>query len=88
MLCQSSIHPILSCSTAVFKPHFAMAMIPRFWDRPQPITDEEQFVRLERTVEPQSLNLLLYMTNGTTAILHPLLQGQMNVSFVPALTAG
>lgn len=65
-----------------------MAMILRFWDRPQPIKDKVQFVRLEHTIEPQALNLLLYITNGTTAILHSLLQGQMNVSFVPALTAG
>lgn len=66
---------------------FAMASVPRFWGRNQPIMDEEQIERLQHTVEPQALNLFLFMTNGTTAILHPLLQSQVNVSFVPAVMA-
>lgn len=61
--------------------------VPRFWGTPRIIIDEEQFADLEYTVEPRGLELLLYMVNGTSAVLHPLLQGQVGVGFVPALLA-
>lgn len=63
-----------------------MALIPRLWRRPQRIVDEEQFMPFAPTVdEPQALDIFLYMTNGTAAILHVLLQGQINAKFVPVL---
>lgn len=64
-------------------------MIPRIWGTARVIIDEERFSGLpefEHTVEPRGLELLLYMVNGTTAVLHPVLQGQVGVGFVPALT--
>lgn len=59
----------------------------RFWATPQIIIDEERFAELEARFEPRGLELLLYMINGTTAILHPLLQSQVGAGFVPALIA-
>lgn len=65
-------------------------MIPGIWGTARVIIDEERFAGLpefEHTVEPRGLELLLYMVNGTTAVLHPVLQGQVGVGFVPALIA-
>ncbi|MCJ1270606.1 hypothetical protein MMC22_010503 [Lobaria immixta] len=62
-------------------------MSGRFWHTPRIVIDEERFAGLERRVEPQGAELLLYMTNGTTAVLHPLLQGQTGASFMPVLIA-
>lgn len=62
-------------------------MSGRFWHTPRIVIDEERFAGLEHRVEPQGAELLLYMTNGMTAVLHPLLQGQTGASFVPALIA-
>lgn len=66
-------------------------MVPRILDTARVIIDEErlagftEFTEFEHTVEPRGLELSLYMVNGTAAVLHPLLQGQVSVGFVPAL---